>query len=113
MTDVEISRRLALAIGYTPKDVMLNLSGGISVQRSESPQGYAVPGWYSFDYRDGETIWPIAEAYNCFPQKMRAADLWSAPVLGNLYPRMNYEFADTAAKVVALAVIKHHEGSKT
>jgi len=100
MNDAEISRKLALAIGYAPEDLMQNLDGGISVRRSESPQGYAVPGWYRFDYRDGETIWPIVERFNCSPR----LDQYQRWVAGK-YP---YIYADTAAKAVALAVIKAH-----
>lgn len=107
MTDAEISRRLALAIGYKPKAALRNLAGGISVLRDASPQGYAVRGWYHFDYRDPSVIWPIAERFNLFPGRWQDSwEVWD----DDLGIEVS---ADTAAKAVALAVIKHHEGSKT
>lgn len=111
MDDAEISRRLALAIGYKPKAALRNLAGGISVLRDASPQGYAVRGWYRFDYRDGETIWPIAERFDCFPTLWdgEGPEAWGAWCDA----QTRFIYADTAAKAVALAVIKHCEGSKT
>lgn len=106
MDDAEISRRLALAIGWDVLPLEDGDEVATVVDHTSQIDRY-------FDYRDPAVIWPIAERYNCFPQKMRAADLWSAPVPGTPYPRMTYEFADTAAKAVALAVIKAYEGSKT
>ena len=111
MTDIEISRKLALAIGYAPKDVRLNLAGKISVRRLESPQGYAVPGWYRFDYRDGETIWPIAERFNAFPHKKATGRPGWAAVTEDAWSKGDdFVYADTAAKAVALAVIKSQKG---
>ena len=59
-----------------------------------------------FDYRDPAVIWPIAERFNCFP--MASIGGWCAyfdctDITAD---------ADTAAKAVALAVIKAHEGAK-
>lgn len=99
MTDAEISRRLALAIGWDVLPFEDGDNGATVVDHASQVDRY-------FDYRDPAVIWPIAERFNCFPQKMRAADLWSAPVQGTPYPRMTYEFADTAAKAAALAVIR-------
>lgn len=106
MTDAEISRKLALAIGYKRKHMMKNLEGGISVCRRGSPQGFPLPGWYRFDYRDPAVIWPIAERYNRWPRK--EGDVWTCD------PSFTASItANTAAKAAALAVIKLHEGSKT
>lgn len=121
MTDAEISRRLALAIGWE-SDQMTEYMGSLYVAdwpRKDNRKTvllrsgcYPPPlsPWDKFDYRDPAVIWPIAEAYNCFPEKYRAnrypgADeiLWSAKGV----------VSDTAAKAVALAVIKHCEGGKT
>lgn len=112
MTDAEISRRLALAIGWEPNNVTTQWGKGEfahcfgGVQFVQDGHG----SWRLFDYRDPSVIWPVAERFNCFPEKYRAnrypgADeiLWSAKGV----------VADTAAKAVALAVIKHHEGIKT
>lgn len=99
MTDAEISRRLALAIGYAPKDI----------GRFNPPHDMriVVPfgnGWRLFSYKSPSVIWPIAERFNCFPEFDGSE--WRA---WTIVPH----FADTAAKAVALALIKAYEGSKT
>jgi len=58
-----------------------------------------------FDYRNPLVIWPIAERFNCFPIKVEGG--WTA------WSGARYCTADTAAKAVALAVIKRFERSKT
>jgi hypothetical protein len=103
MTEAEISRRLALAIGW-PRAVAH--PDGIYVREftDEMPK--------PFDYRDPAVIWPIAERFNKFPYALR-------DVAGNLNGKWNAWVnrgedlqADTAAKAVALAVIKAHEAKK-
>lgn len=99
MTDAEISRRLALAIGW--KHVQ---ESGAGIRALVSETGNM---WYAFDYRDPAVIWPIAEAYNLFPGMwLDSWEVWDDDIGIEVS-------ADTAAKAVALAVIKHHEGSKT
>lgn len=104
MTDAEISRRLALAIGWD----VLPVSGGDDracvVDHANQIDRY-------FDYRDPAVIWPIAERFDCFPslwdgEGPEAWKAWCDPYGHSI-------FADTAAKAVALAVIKTREGSKT
>lgn len=97
MNDAEISRRLALAIGWK---YVQESAAGIRALVSETGNM-----WHAFDYRDPAVIWPIAEQFNCFP--MRIEDGWGAWSGGCFWT------ADTAAKAVALAVIKAHEGGKT
>lgn len=93
MTDAEISRRLALAIGWSSSDIYLDALGfGCNVWTDGR--------WRKFDYRDPAAIWPIAERFNAFPAKWE--NEWSA----------GGDWCDTAAKAVALAVIKAHEGAK-
>lgn len=97
MDDVEISARLAFAIGYAPKD--------ISHVNPPHDMRIIVPfgnGWRLFSYKFPSVIWPIAERFDCFPAKI--GEEWRAGS-GSCY--LN---ADTAAKAVALAVIKHCEG---
>lgn len=111
MNDAEISRKLALAIGYKRKHVTTNLDGGISVRRWGSPKGFPLPGWYRFDYRDPAVIWPIAEKFDCFPNMWdgEGPEAWGAWCDAEL----RFIDADTAAKAVALAVIRRYEGSET
>lgn len=62
MTDTEIDRRLALAIGYLPEDVLdLGDSGRITVWRADR--------WRVFSHKEWETIGPIAERFDLFPRK--------------------------------------------
>ena len=70
MTDAEISRRLALAIGWQEKqndpDVILELDW-----REDTAQCkvWFDGNWRTFDYRDPSVIWPIAERFNKWPRK--------------------------------------------
>lgn len=100
-SDAEISRRLALAIGWP--------FAGLCV----SPP-YALVccegmfGLRPFDYRDPAVIWPIAERFDCFPARWDESGEKQWAALG---PNDSTEcvYADTAAKAVALAVIKAKE----
>jgi len=104
MNDTEISKALALAIGWTEDrrdengcldpDVIAEAASfgqadGIFVWIDESM-------WKRFDYRDPTVIWPIAERYNCFPSRWRDEG-WAVG--------LNLAVYDTAAKAVAFAVI--------
>lgn len=93
MTDAEISRRLALAIGWGASDIYLDaLRFGCNI--------WADGQWRKFDYRDPAVIWPIAEHFDMFPMLIQP-NVWRASWAD--------EIADTAAKAVALAVIKAKE----
>lgn len=100
MDDLEISKRLALAIGWKPEQI------------NEFPKGHIsmpiwIDGWLNtplFDYRDWSVIGPIAERYDCFPHKDWSGtwDVINVPV---------YLYADTPQKAIALAVIGAKEKS--
>lgn len=96
MTDAEISRRLALAIGWELAD---ELMGHIYVWENDAPAK-------RFDYRDPAVIWPIAVRFNALPEKAWGARRW---VVERWEPVYQYTETDTAAKAVALAVIKAKE----
>jgi len=83
MTDLEISKALALAIGWKKDDIAM-FSNEMEVWSG---------GWRTFDYRDWNVIGPIAERYDCFPTKMN----------GGWY--CLDEYADTPQKAIALYVI--------
>lgn len=93
MTDLEIDKGLALAIGWKGVEILPS---------SHNPYGtkckvWTGSGWYVFSHKDPAVIWPIAEKYDCFPRKM--INEWSVS-------KFNITaYADTAAKAVALAVI--------
>ena len=73
MTNQEIDRRLALAIGYTADRVRYwpNDSADAFVQvqntriRCDGPAQYN--GWQRFDHTDPAVIWPIAKRFDAFP----------------------------------------------
>lgn len=61
-----------------------------------------------FDYHDPAVIWPIAERFNAFP--LWGGSTWFAAVKKDIHPVKRIALqADTAAKAVALAVIKSKE----
>lgn len=98
MTDAEISRRLALAIGWKEEQMEASLRDGCVLL-----PGGVFEMWRNFDYRDPAVIWPIAERFDAFPAKI--GDGWDV-----YYPDTDeYTRSETAAKAVALAVIKAKE----
>lgn len=100
MTDAQISKALALAIGYRPEDVRVPLDSVAEVRRSCS---FGVL-WMTFDYKSPSVIWAVAEHYAMFPQQTDEG--WHV----TLSDWLNNRFSDTAAKAVALAVIRAHGG---
>ena len=90
MNDLEISKALALAIGY--KDTNLADNNFVLYVWHGS--------WRKFDYRDWNVIGPIAERFDAFPKKLASMEGWWADVFGK-----DAWFADTPQKAIALAVI--------
>jgi hypothetical protein len=105
MTHIEISRRLALAIGY--KADQINATPDFcNVWHKTGPGHFYCAAWHRFNYTDPLVIWPIAKRYKCFPhfsQFDRPGRQWAAVVGGKMVE------SDTPEMAVALAVI---EGSK-
>jgi hypothetical protein len=97
----DISRRLALAIGWRDDQIFNDHDGSYtSINLSHRP---SIQTWKDFDYRDPLIIWPIAERFNTFP--MVSVDGWTA-----WFDCTNSQAsADTAALAVAMAVIKSQE----
>lgn len=96
MTDAQISKALALAIGWETLPLDFDASDGVWVVDHHAKADRF------FDYRDPAVIWPIAERFDYFPRKDQY-QWWFA----GKYP---YTYAETAAKAVALAVIAAHGG---
>ena len=92
MTDIEIDRSLALAIGWrktcesTKTFWVVEDSGNRRV----------------FSHRDWNVIGPIAEKYNCFPLRLRGG-AWEAISRGKY--KLGFVKSDTPQKAIALAVI--------
>lgn len=97
MTDQQINRALALAIGW-PSGCVLVGSNFIHICTAIATLRQTAT-WRTFDYRDPVVIWTIAERYDAFPQKLLSG--WWEAVDRDGYSHR----ADTAAKAVALAVI--------
>ena len=105
MTDLEISKALALAIGWKEEQIDTGRYFGLDrvavcLRPSRYPNEYE--GKY-FDYRDWNVIGPIAEKYDCFPFRKKNT-WWSWSSVTNVTAS-----ADTPQKAIALAVI---EGAK-
>ena len=104
MTDLEISKALALAIGWKEEQIDAGRYFGLDrvvvcLRPRMYPNEYV--GKY-FDYRDWNVIGPIAEKYDHFPRKSEALGWW--------LPHSHVGgFHDTPQKAIALAVI----GAKT
>lgn len=131
MTDIEISKALALAIGWIENKLDKNgcndsdiaVFGYSEIPESDEVKVWTGTKWRTFDYQDPTVIWPIAERYSVFPSSVSNGDYAAAEKQG--YPinrqweclRWHYEKingkargwvryeADTAAKAAALAVI--------
>ena len=95
MTDLEISRALALAIGWKTEDIAM----GATAVWVRDPHG-------KFDYRDWSVAGPIAEKFDAFPMRSCVPGEWHSTFDGN---DMSMVYADTPQKAIALAVIN---GSK-
>ena len=93
MTDLEIDKALALAIGYKLFDVKFHDDMWVYHDRY---------GWRVFDHRDWNVIGPIAEKYNCFPLRLRGG-AWEAISRGKY--KLGFVKSDTPQKAIALAVI--------
>ncbi len=105
MNDQEISKALALAIGWKPEHVTVTLSGYVwCCERIATLSSAAV--WRTFDYRDPVVIWSIAEWSNVWPIKLSDSHWvsWRRMSLDCSKGATSYT-AETAAKAVALAVI--------
>ena len=104
MTDIEIDRALALAIGW--KQTYLSSQGicvhtGRYFDRVKSDGRFRF-GMRLFSHRDWNVIGPIAEKYDCFPLRLRGR-AWEAISRGKY--KLRFFNADTPQKAIALAVI--------
>ena len=96
-SDLEISKALALAIGWPASKIHTHLYGTGYAVSIIQPDMEAV--LRIFDYRDWNVIGPIAERYDCFPIHLR--DVWNSRFMW----RGTGVIADTPQKAIALAVI--------
>ena len=103
MNNTEISRRLALAIGYRPQDVIVS-GEVVLVRRDFDFEGERVTyGWRLFDHTDRAVIYPIAERYKIFPRWSSALEQWIIPRAQFFVQR------DCPATCIAIAIIEASE----
>ena len=99
MTDLELNKALALAIGWRKDQVSIQEYAGYArVECFRVEHGLQI--WMPFDYREWRIVGPIAERYNAFPD--RCGHGWAAAVGNSL---LTWVEADTPQKAIALAVI--------
>jgi len=110
MTDfehAEISRRLALAIGWAEHQLEVEAVNTHAVLwvcvAPATIRSYATH--CIFDYRDPLIAWSVAERFNCFPAMVSSGTQWYAYTAG-----AKTTWAETAVLAVAMAVIKAKEG---
>jgi hypothetical protein len=109
MRDIEISKALALAIGYLPEHVRVYGVGSITYHKGEGVvQVFRHDGvygvhrtecnhlWNNFQYEKWAIAGPIAERYDCFPYKS---------YYGKWVTNLGQTDQDTPQKAIALAVI--------
>jgi hypothetical protein len=110
MSDLEISKALALVIGYAPravivhKDVCLVETGNVADRVRMISNGKPdlwVTNCRIFDYRDWGVIGPIAVKYNNFPYARRDGK----GTLDGKWVVWPNTVEDTPQKAIALAVI--------
>lgn len=116
MTDSEIDKRLALAIGYPTDRVRIlktKFGGFVQVSnnddsRMDGPMHFN--GWQRFDHTDPAVIWPIAESFDAFPEKRYSYDCihigWHCFASGK-----SYGAHPNPATATAMAVIKYCESA--
>lgn len=102
MTDTEIDKRLALAIGYRPKDVRQTLGRMVIVNR---PVEVETELWVEFDHTEWGTISPIAEKFDLFPVRITDGK-WSRVVCGPAPAfLLTYIIESTPQRCIALAAL--------
>ena len=95
MTNLEIDKALALAIGWEPEQIWNRETSLLLPMRFDGFEH-----WHRFSHRDWNVIGPIAERYDCFPVEVYSGRWFSC--VGN--DGKNFT-ADTPQRAIALAVI--------
>jgi len=96
MTDLEISKALALAIGWKDVQVMFEKRSYGTFCLVDAV-GAPFANWKRFDYRDWNVIGPIAARYDLFPK--------ASGVGWYIAHSFSPDYSDTPQKAIAMAVI--------
>ena len=100
MTNTEIDRKLALAIGYAPEDITVTRFGTYVRRGLTGGHGY-----YIFCHTMPDVILPIMERYDCAPYFVRKE--WAAYLCD--HPTATICRHTSPRTAAALAVIKAKE----
>ena len=108
MTDAQISKALALAIGWKESEIIDYPDQDYVGIRTR----IVTPCIRLFSYKFPAVIFPVAERFDCFPYKdeNRSDGMRYAECINKETGAFGLGWADTAAKAVALAVIAAHGG---
>lgn len=101
MTDQEINRKLAQAIGWKPKQI--EISNGEVLVRLDLTRRWDWTSLRVMNFMDWRVIGPIAQRYDCFP--FGNGNGWCA--YAESVSRSVY--SDTPQQAIALAVIAAYE----
>jgi len=104
--DLEISKALALAIGWPREDVIITAGQCLvdthDLRNKVKVNSYWMHGCRVLDYKDWRVAGPVAERHNCFPREIdRQNGRWEC-----VGPDGEWYYADTPQKAIALAVIQ-------
>ena len=95
MTDVEINKALALAIGWKGSDLILNHKCFLYCFEGQEFVGV-------FDHKDWNVIGPIAQKYDLFPH-LNSSGTWT---VWTVWAKERWHTAHTPQKAIALALIE-------
>jgi hypothetical protein len=113
MNDLEISKALALAIGWVENKLDENGCNDSDIavfgdfDKEDELKVWNGECWRTFDYRDPAVIWPIAAKYNAFPVLFDGNQIWYANAWNGTTLREEWSY--TPEKAVALAVINRNK----
>jgi hypothetical protein len=97
MTNIEISRRLALAIGYRPEHVS-TIFDCIKVWHGGE--------WITFNHQHAHTIYPIAEHFKMMPVWNTQYNQWTIAKVAPRGSMPSIVLNDDPRTCIALAVIE-------
>lgn len=109
MTDLELDRALAVAIGYGDDAVdpdVQEIFGGYG--RTNWVEVWHAGMWLRFSHSDWRVIGPVAERYRMFPSWNVLYGQWTACKAVPRGQLTTVAFADTPQRAIALAVVEAH-----
>ncbi len=106
MTDLQIDRALALAIGWRQEQMHVS---GSWLYVHFAPSRSINSGWRRLFHKDPTVIWPIAERFDCFPYVITFG-VWRSRC--EINGQATFRIHINPCTAVALAVIAAHGGGK-